>query len=179
MGKRVLIVSGSPRKRGNSDLLCYEFEKGAVSAGNSVKKIFIQEKNIKFCTGCYSCVSNHGKCIHKDDVAEIIQDMTNADVIVMSTPVYFYSVSGQLKTLIDRTVARYTEIKNKEFYIIAAAAENSYSTFTRTVECIRGFIDCISGAKEKGVLTAGGVWKKGEIYSTKYIQQAYDMGAAV
>ena len=95
MGKNVLVISGSPRKHGNSDSLCDEFEKGAVSAGNSVKKIFLQEKNIKFCTGCYSCASNHGKCIHKDDVAEILQDMINADVIVMSTPVYFYSVSGQ------------------------------------------------------------------------------------
>lgn len=179
MRKNILILSGSPRRHGNSDSLCDEFYKGAVEAGHSVKKIFLQEKEIKFCTGCSSCAVNKGMCIHKDDVAEILKDMIALDVIVMSTPVYFYSISGQLKTLIDRTVARYTEVKNKEFYIIATAAENAKHTFDRTLESVRGFIDCIDGAKEKAFLSVGGVWKKGDINHTDALKKAYSMGAAV
>lgn len=115
MSKKVLILSGSPRRNGNSDILCNEFKKGAEESGNEVEKIFLRDKNINYCTGCYAC-SKVGKCVQKDDMAEILQKMIDADVIVMSTPVYFYTMDGQMKTLIDRTVARYTKITNKEFY---------------------------------------------------------------
>lgn len=179
MSKNVLILSCSPRKHGNSDTLCDEFEKGAVEKGNNVKKIFIQDKNINFCLGCDSCQSHDGKCVHKDDMADILSEIINADVIVFASPVYFYSVAGQLKTVIDRCYAKYTRIRNKEFYIIATAAENARHTFDRTIECVRGYIDCITGGKEKGIITAGGVWKKGDVKSTKYMQLAYDMGKSI
>ena len=121
MAKKVLIISSSPRKGGNSDLLCDEFMKVAIEAGNEVEKIFLKDKTVHPCTGCSVC-SMYGKpCPQKDDTAEIVEKMIAADVIVMATPVYFYTMSGQMKIMIDRCCARYTEITNKEFYFIIGA----------------------------------------------------------
>jgi len=121
MSKNVLILSGSPRKGGNTDTLCEEFKRGAEISGHSVEKIFVAAKKISYCTGCYYCAENGGHCVIEDDMNEILEKIEAADVIVLSSPVYFYSISAQLKTVIDRCVARWTSIKNKEFYYIAAS----------------------------------------------------------
>lgn len=176
MSKKVLILSSSPRKGGNSDLLCDEFMRGAKESGHDVEKIFIAEKKINYCTGCGVCNSTH-KCVQNDDMAELLNKMILADTIVLATPVYFYSIDGQLKTLIDRTVARYTEISNKEFYYIMTAADTNKNMLNRTVETIRGFTeDCLSEAKEKGIIYGTGSWGKGEIKNTQAFSQAYEMG---
>ena len=101
MNKKVLIISGSPRKGGNSDLLCDEFMRGAVEAGNEVIKIRVAEKRIGFCNACYYCRQSGGVCAKKDDMADILQKMIDADVIVLASPVYFYSIDAQMKALID------------------------------------------------------------------------------
>ena len=106
MTKKILVLSSSFRKGGNSDTLCDQFVKGAVEAGHQVEKIFINDKQIGYCHGCGVCNTTH-KCVLHDDMAEILDKMIQADVIVMATPVYFYSMNGQMKTLIDRTVPRY------------------------------------------------------------------------
>ncbi len=178
MSKKVLILSGSPRKGANSDTLCDEFLKGAVASGNNVEKIFVAEKNIGYCSGCYAC-ENTGICVKKDEMAEVLDKILKADVIVLASPVYFYSISAQLKTVIDRTVAKWLEIKDKEFYYIMTAAEDSETVMDCTLECFRGLAACLEGSKEMGVIYAKGVYKRGEINTTTYIKQAYEMGKSI
>ena len=179
MAKKVLIISSSPRKGGNSDLLCDEFMKGALEAGNEVEKIVLKDKTVHPCTGCSVC-SMYGKpCPQKDDTAEIVEKMIAADVIVMATPVYFYTMSGQMKIMIDRCCARYTEISNKDFYFIATMAETEANRIERTFESLRGFTDSLEGPREKGTIAAIGVWQKGEVNDKPYMQQAYEMGKAI
>lgn len=178
MGKKVLIISGSPRKGGNSDTLCDQFMQGAKEAGNDVEKIFLRNKNINFCTGCYYC-KNDGNCVQKDDMAEILAKMMHSDVILMATPVYFYTMDGQMKTFIDRTLPLYMKMKNKDIYVIATAAVNSKSELERTIDGFRGFMDCYEGLKEKGVIMAAGVWNAGDVKSTKYMTEACEMGKTV
>ena len=115
MAKRILILSSSPRKGGNSDTLCDEFLRGAKETGNEAEKIFLRDKKINYCTGCSTCSLHHKPCPQKDDATEIIDKMVAADVIVMATPVYFYTMSAQMKTLIDRCCGLYTERNDKEF----------------------------------------------------------------
>lgn len=179
MSKKVLILSGSPRKNGNSDLLCNEFMRGAAESGNVVEKIRVAEKNIACCKACYYCRISGGACAIKDDMAEILDKIIAADVIVMASPVYFYSINAQLKAVIDRTVARWTEIKNKDFYYIATAAESGQAVLERTFECMRGFADCVNGAVEKGIICGDGVYEAGEIIGSAAMQQAYEMGRGV
>ncbi|MBQ8210501.1 MAG: flavodoxin family protein [Clostridia bacterium] len=178
MNKKVLILSGSPRKNGNSDILCDEFMKGATENGNEVEKIRVAEKKIGYCRACYACRGT-GVCAIKDDMADILQKMIDADVLVLASPVYFYSVDAQLKALIDRTVARWTEVKNKEFYYIVTAADGENESAETTIQCFRGYADCVEGAKEMGIIYGMGVYEKGEIANTKAMTEAYEMGKKV
>jgi len=178
MAKKVLILSASPRKGGNSDLLCDQFLRGAKEAGNQAEKIFLRDKKINYCTGCGTCF-NTGKCVQKDDMAGVLDKMVAADVIVMATPVYFYTMNGQMKTLIDRTCPRYTEIKNKDFYFIVAAADTSKRAMERTLEGFRAFTSCLSRPKEEGIVYGTGAWKAGEIKGSRAMTQAYEMGKNV
>ncbi len=179
MRKNIVVLSGSPRKGGNSDLLCDEFIKGSLEAGNQVEKICLADKKIKYCIACDACKRNNGVCVWKDDMAVILEKMIKADVIVMATPVYFYTMAAQMKTFIDRTVARYTEIRNKEFYFIVAAADSNEHAMERTIEGFRGFTYCLSGAKEKGIVYGVGAWHKGEIKGSRAMKEAYVMGKSI
>lgn len=179
MSKKVLILSASFRKGGNSDLLCDEFMKGALAAGHDVEKIFINDKRISFCRGCGVCNRTH-RCVINDDMDEILDKMIAADVIVMATPVYFYMMNGQMKTLIDRTVPRYTQISHKDFYFIVAAADTSHANMEKTLQAFRGFTeDCLDGTNERGVIYGTGAWEKGDIAHMPAMREAYEMGRNV
>lgn len=178
MSKSVLILSGSPRKNGNSDILCDEFMKGAQEAGHRVEKIRVAEKNIGYCRGCYAC-KNTGICAIRDDMAGVLQKMIDADVLVLASPVYFYSIDAQLKAVIDRSVARWLEVRDKELYYIMTAADNEPASLETTLACFRGYADCIEGAREMGVIYGTGVYEKGEVNNTKAMSEAYEMGKNV
>ena len=141
-----------------------------------MEKIYVNDQNINFCKGCGICNTTH-KCIQNDDMAEILNKMVDADIIVMATPVYFYSMNGQMKTLIDRTVPRYTEISNKDFYFILAAADDNPENMQKTLDGFRGFTeDCLDGAKEKGIICGTGAWQVGDIKTSPAMEKAYKMG---
>lgn len=177
--KNVLILSGSPRRGGNSDLLCDEFARGAAERGNHVEKIRVSDKKIGYCRACYYCRDNGGACVLKDDMAEVLQKMIDADVIVLASPVYFYSIDAQLKAVIDRTLARWTEVKNKEFYYIITCADGAKQSVMTTLDCLRAYADCVSGAIERGVIYGTGVYQKGEVKASPAMKQAYEMGRSV
>ena len=179
MSKKVLILSGSPRKGGNSDLLCDDFLRGAQESGNQVEKVFLRSKKVAPCNACYYCKNSGGKCAIPDDMAEILDKMQAADVIVMASPVYFYSIGAQMKAVIDRSVARWTNIPNKEFYYIMTAAEDSDTVMDCTLECFRGFAACLDGAQEKGVIYGKGVYEAGAIKGLPAMREAYEMGKQV
>lgn len=174
--KKVIIISSSPRRGGNSDTLCDRFLQGAQESGHTAEKIFLRDHSIGYCVGCGYCFDNH-KCSRKDDMAAILDKLVDADVIVFATPVYFYSMDAQMKTFIDRTTPRYTEIKNKDFYFILTAADEDKANLHRTMEAFRGFTeDCLEGAREAGVIYGVGAWKVGEIANTPAYNEAYEMG---
>lgn len=177
--KNILILSSSPRRGGNSDRLCDEFMRGALESGHRVEKIFLRDKTIHPCLGCEVCSAPKKPCPQKDDMAEIIEKMLAAQVIVMGTPTYFYAMSAQMKTLIDRCCGPYTEMKNKEFYFIAAAAEEDAGIMNRVVDSFRGFLDCLENPVIQGTVFCGGVWHVGEIEGKPALQEAYEMGKRV
>ena len=164
MSKNILILSGSPRKGGNSDILCDRFMEGARESGHRAEKVFLRDKNIGYCIGCEACHQNNGVCVQKDDMAEILGKMIAADVIVMATPVYFYTMDAQMKTLIDRCVARYTEISNKAFYFIATAADGEKAVAGEDHRRVpRGSCTVWKARRKKGIVYGSGAWKKGDI----------------
>lgn len=178
MAKKVLIISSSPRRDGNSEILCDKFAEGAAGKGNDVEKICLVEKKVNYCLACLKCQQT-GKCVQNDDMTEILDKMVKADVIVLATPVYFYCMSGQIKTLIDRTIPRYSEIAHKDFYFIIASADGSSSSTAETLIGFRGFLRCLNDANEAGIVYAGGVGDAGEVKKHAALEQAFQMGEDV
>ena len=177
MNKKVLVLAGSPRKGGNSDILCDELMRGAESSGNHVEKVYIKDLKIGPCMACYGC-RNTGKCVQKDQMERLLEKMIQADVIVMATPVYFYSMDGQMKTMINRTLPRYGEIKQKDFFFIATAAAGK-KAMERTIDSLRGFTDCLPGSRVRGVIYGSGVYLKGEVTKTEAMKEAFLAGQSI
>ena len=175
--KKVLAIVSSPRKGGNSELLVDEFVKGAKEAGNTVEKVCLREKKIAPCLACEACLRNGGTCVQKDDMAEVLAKLIDADVIVLSTPVYYYSVCAQMKAMIDRSLpigADGGKMKNKEFYFITTAADAPHA-MERTMNDLQGYADCIPGSVVKGKVY-GQAFAVGEIKENPVMKEAYTLG---
>lgn len=179
MKQKVLVLSASPRKGGNSDLLCDQFMLGATEAGNQVEKIYVQYKKINFCLGCMDCQSNGGVCVQKDDMADILDKMVQADVLVLATPIYFYNMDAQLKVVIDRVCPRYTELSNKKAYFIATSDDGRKEAMDVAVAGFRAFLSCLNNVEEAGIIYGTGVRDVGDIKRKPQMALAYKMGKSV
>lgn len=179
MSKKVLVISTSPRKGGNSDLLADEFVRGAREAGNSVEKITLYDKTIGFCKGCLACQRTQ-RCVIHDDADAIAQSMLTADVIVFATPIYYYGMCGQMKTMLDRANPLFpSDYQFREIYLLAAAAEEEERTVDGAITGLQGWIDCFEKARLAGTVFAGGVTSVGEIQGHPALRKAYEMGQNV
>lgn len=179
MAKNILIISTSPRRGGNSDTLADAFYKGASEAGHSVEKICLYDKTIGFCRGCLSC-QNTQKCIIDDDASVIVKKMLTADVIVFATPVYYYEMSGQMKTLLDRSNPLYpSDYAFREIYLLASAAEDAPETADGAERGLKGWISCFERASFVKRIFAGGVNDVGDISGHPAVAEAYEAGKAV
>lgn len=179
MAKRILILSSSPRKGRNSDTLCRRFLRELKKREMTLKRFSYEIKRLITARDAARVALHHKPCPQKDDAAEIIDKMVAADVIVMATPVYFYTMSAQMKTLIDRCCGLYTEMNDKEFYFIVTAAEDDKEKMMRTVDTFQGFLDCLENPTIKGVVFGLGVWHVGEIKGNPAMQEAYETGKRV
>ena len=177
--KKILMVSASPRKGGNSDTLLDAFGQGAADAGNTVEKIYCSDYQINYCQGCCACMETK-KCVQQDDMAGLLAKMIEADIIVLGTPVYFYCMCGQMKTFIDRCCPQYSDICDKIFYLVMTAADaEEDGAFDETLEAFNGFLRCLDGAHIGGIVRGEGAFKKGEIENTPAMHTAYEYGAAI
>ena len=179
MQKNILVISSTLRKAGNSDILADEFIRGAESKGHSVEKISLQAKQIGFCKGCLSCQKTQN-CIIKDDVAAILEIIKTADVIAFATPIYFYEICGQLKTLLDRTNPLFTtDYQFREIYLLATAADTDSHAVDNAVKAVNGWVECFPKTSLKGVVFGGGVTNVGEVRNTPAAEQAFKAGQNV
>lgn len=177
--KKVLVISTSLRKGGNSETLADAFADGAGAAGNAVEKISLVGKQIGFCKGCLAC-QNTQRCVIHDDADIIAQKMLTADVLVFATPIYYYEMSGQMKTLLDRANPLYSaEYAFREVYFLSSAAEDDAETDAKAVNGLQGWIDCFEKVHLAGKVFAGGVNAVGEIKGHTALQTAYEMGKSI
>lgn len=179
MSKKVLVISTSLRKNSNSEALADEFTRGAKEAGHEVEKISLADKNIGFCRGCFACLKT-GRCVIQDDAPDIVEKMHDAEVIAFATPIYYYEMSGQMKTLLDRANSLYdSDYAFGDIYLLSAAAEDEAGVDRRAVNGLEGWIDCFERAHLKGTVFAGGVNETGDIKGHKSLAQAYEAGRNV
>lgn len=179
MSKKVLVISTSLRKNSNSEAMADSFIVGAQAAGHDVKKISLRGKKIAFCQGCLACQSTQ-KCVINDDAVEIASQMGQADVIAFATPIYYYEMSGQMKTMLDRANPLFSSnYAFRDIYMLTAAAEDDSYVPERAINGLQGWIDCFEKAHLAGSLFAGGVTKASDIESHPALQQAYALGKAI
>ena len=168
--KKVIVISTSLRHGSNE---------GAKSTGNEVEKISLVGKEIQFCKGCFGC-QKLGKCVIKDDVNDIMAKVLAADVVAWATPIYYYEMSGQMKTLIDRMNAMYSQdYKFRDVYLLTTAAEEEEETPKRAEIGLTGWIDCYPKSRLAGTLFCGGVNEPREIEDNTKLQEALDLGRSI
>lgn len=177
--KKVVVISTSLRPGSNSNALAEQFAEGAKTAGNEVEFISLRGKEIKFCIGCMSCQKT-GACVFKDDVPAIMDKVLDADVVCWATPIYYYEMSGQMKTLIDRMNAMYPkDYRFREVYLLTTAAEDEEHTPKRAESGLQGWIDCFDKAVLKGHLFCGGVNDPRDISGSAKLEEAFGLGESV
>ncbi|MFR5556047.1 MAG: flavodoxin family protein [Coprococcus sp.] len=180
MAEKVLIISTSLRGGSNSDILARECEKGAKEAGHDVELISLKGKDIKYCIGCLSC-QNTGSCVLTDDVADIMSKVKEAEVIVYATPIYYYEMCGQMKTLLDRLNPIFSaDYSFRDIYMIATAAEDEETVFDKAYNGLQGWVDCFEKATLKGIVTGGGIEDANDAPNhAEVLQKAYELGKGI
>nr|WP_294493581.1 flavodoxin family protein [uncultured Mediterraneibacter sp.] len=178
MGKRVLVLVGSPRRHGNTDCLADELIRGALESGHEIEKIYLKDKKVGCCLGCGACQRNNGSCVQKDDMQEIYEKWLAADTIVLASPVYFYTWSSLMKTVIDRTFAIEKNVKNTKFYLLSAGAAPTEDYMDVMFRSFRSYIGCFraGGNEEGGHVFGTGADKPGDVAETEAMTNAYKMG---
>ena len=181
MSKKILILNGSPRKMGNTAALTAEFAKGAKESGNKVTEFFLDEMNIHGCKGCFGGGKNpDSPCAQKDDMDKIYPVYKEADIVVLATPLYYWTISGQLKTAFDRLFAvaecdpDYRNPKKDSVLIMAAEGhgfEESEYWYDRLEKHL--------GWKSLGKVLCGGVMAIGDIKDKKELNDAYELGKSI
>ena len=175
--KTVLILSSSPRRGGNSEALCLQFKKGAEEAGNTVEMLNINDYDIRYFN--QQEYDREASAAETDDASAIIAKMKAADVIVLSSPVYFYNMTGQLKALIDRTYGYEKDLGGKEFFYISTSTDRSEEGTDGVFDAFHGFAICLYGSVERGAIRGNGARNRGDIDSHPAMKEAYEMGKNV
>lgn len=179
MAKKVLILSTSLRPDSNSDALAEAFAQGAREAGHQVETISLRGKTMGFCRGCLACLKL-GHCVQKDDALAIVEAMGRADVLVFATPIYYYEMSGQMKTLLDRANSLYDgDYAFTDVYLLTSAAEDADGVDSRAVAGLEGWIACFERSRLAGPVFAGGVNAPGEIRGHAALEKARELGRKV
>lgn len=179
MSKKVVVVTSSLRAHSNSQLLAQQFAQGAQYAGNDVSTIALKDLSLQFCIGCLACQRTH-KCVLKDSMNSLYDTVSSADVLVLATPIYYYSVSGQLKTFLDRLNPLYGRDNNfRDIYLLATCADSSKSAMDGAIKCVEGFVECFDNVRLAGVIYGTSADDKDWATTSPVIKQSYDMGSKV
>ena len=179
MSKNIVILAGSPRKESSTDRLTAAFTEGAKGAGHAVTMFRVADMKIDGCLGCAHCFQEVGVCVHKDDMQTIFDALRKADTLVLASPVYFWSVTSQLKSVIDRTYALLKEgssIKHAALLMTCgddtdAAADPSVAMFRQICAYLKW--------QETGIIVAPRIHAPQDIDGRMELEQAKRLGMQI
>lgn len=182
MGKRIVILNGSPRRNGNTSMLVRAFTEGAESRGHTVTEFFLSGLHIQGCKGCFGGRSGQAyPCVQRDDMEKIYPAVRDCDVLVLASPLYYWNLSGQLRTAMDRLFAleehdgNLLRGHNRVGVLLMAAEGHGFEDvllyYQHLMEHLRW--------KDLGHVLAGGNENAGDIAGKPELQQAYDLGTSI
>ncbi len=174
---RVVVITTSLRAKSNSDRLSEELIRGAKSFGHETELISLKNKRIDFCRGCLACQKTQ-RCVIGDDAVRIAEKVKNADTIVFATPIYYYEMSGRMKTLLDRLNPLYpSDYSFRKVYMMCVAAEEEASVPEKAVLGLQGWVDCFEKAELADTIFFGGINEAGEAERHQdKLEAAYEFG---
>ena len=173
---KIVVLQGSPNKKGSTFILADCFRQGAEDAGHTVEMIDVAHAKIHPCTGCIHC-GYEGPCVQKDDVEEIRKKILGADMLVFATPLYYYGMSAQLKTLIDRFCAFNSSMQRKHMKsVLLAVAWNSDSWTFEALEAHYKTLVRYLNLTDMGMVLGYGCGTPSMTEHSKFPQQAYQLG---
>ena len=175
---KIVVLSGSPHKHGTTSKLVDSFIAGAEAAGHEVVRFDTAFMKIHPCIACEKCHTEYGKCVFEDDMVQIGKSLANSDCVVLATPIYYYEMSGQLKTFLDRCNPLYPqENKFKDVYLITSAYDSSEKAADRAINGLKGWIECFEQSRFAGALVGGGVdAPKSAANREDLLKKAYELG---
>jgi len=154
--KKVLFISSSLRKGSNSEALLREAEKGAIASGHLTEFISLKDRTIGFCRGCLACQKTF-KCVIDDDAGEIVEKIRDADILVFATPIYYYEISGQLKTLLDRANPLYPQkYRFREVFLITTSEDDTSRADRTAIEAMKSWVECFPESRFAGAFSGAG-----------------------
>ena len=178
-GKNVLVISSSPRRGGNTDLLADEFVRGAQEAGGKVEKVFLADLDLVFLT---ADGANNPHSVPRDNATgQLVEKFLAADVLCMASPTYYMNVNDRMKTFIDATFLAWGDERmgNKEYYYITACAQDADDTAEWCLNGFRGFVMCMPNPTERGSVKATSMGRPGAVAGTRYMDEAYQLGLSI
>ena len=184
MGKKIMILNGSPRPKGNTAMLIDEFTAGAESSGHTVTRFNLQKMAIKPCIGCCKGGKDpESPCTQKDDMDEIYRAFKEADIIALASPLYFWGITGQLKIAIDRLFAAMEHpdgyvVPHKDCILLMAAGSDSEENWQPATDYYSAVVSRLEW-KDLGSVLAGGVMDVGDIKGKPSLVEARNFGASI
>lgn len=182
MSKKIVILNGSPRKNGNTSALTKSFTEGAQQAGHMVTEFFLGSMDIHGCKGCCGGHSDREcPCVQKDDMNQIYPAVKACDVIVFASPLYYWNLSGQLRTAVDRLFAleeggtNFLRGNNRSCALLMSAEGDEFEDVVLYFDHLMGHLKW----NHLGHVLCPGNWKPGDIDGKPQLQQAYDLGASL
>lgn len=177
--KNITVISSSFRLNGNSANLADSFIKGTKENGNNVNLIKLKDIELKYCLGCLACQKTK-VCVQKDGVNNLLDGISESDILVFVTPIYYYSISGQLKTFLDRLNPLFVrENKFKDIYLIASCADDDNVALDGAIKEIEGWMSCFNGTSLKGVIYGTSLTGVNDYKTSASLDEAYKMGLLV
>lgn len=190
--KKILVLVTGGRPRGNTLQLADAFAQGAREAGHEVQVLYLQNKEIRGCLGCNAC-RYQKPCVQKDGWASLVPKILEADLLVLASPLYFWTISSKLKAFIERfysiaeedpapPMGRYERYPEKDCALLMTAADNYFWTFEQAVSYYRFAVINYLGFHDRGMLLAGGCGStngRPGIGKTGHLEEAYRFGKAV
>ena len=175
---KILVLTGSPRKNGNSATLADHFIKGAKEAGHSIERFDAAFKKVHPCIACNSCGMD-GPCVFKDDFEFVRKHIIDADCVVFATPMYYFGFSSQLKAVIDRFYAINGQIHVPKKAVLLMTYANSAASEAVPIKSHYEVLLKYLGWTDAGQVIAPGVWTAGSILHTEYPERAYRLGKEI
>lgn len=175
---KILVLTGSPRKNGNSNTLADSFIKGATEAGHEVVRFDSAFKNVHPCIACNSCGMD-GPCVFKDDFEFVRDNIVTADTVVFATPMYYFGISAQLKAVIDRFYAINGKIHRPKKAMLLMTYANTAASQAKPIESHYKVLLDYLGWQDAGQVIASGVWQAGAVNGTPFVKQAYELGKSL